>query len=201
MEGIQLQDKLFQVGSGSFHDELMGVCKSTRPWTECDVITVDDYDESFMSTKDIPRGSNVVIGVGKIHFRSEVARDLSENSFSFPQIISDRFLFIGEVTIGKGLIALGYGTASANAIIGDFCIIHGFAVIGHDVVLGDFVNVGAGAFLGGNVAVGNSVSIGPNSTILPGVKIGDGADVAAGSVVLRNVPAGARVYGNPAKKY
>lgn len=201
MVDIQLQDKLFQVGSGSFHNELKAVCKSADPWSECEIITVDDYDASLISTKDIPRGSNIVVGVGKVHFRSEVVRGLCLDSYVFPQIISDRFLFIGDVTIGKGLIALGYGSVSANAVIGDFCIVHGFAVIGHDVRIGDFVNVGAGAFLGGNVVVGNSVSIGPNSTVMPGVKIGDGADIAAGSVVLRNVPAGARIYGNPAKKY
>ena len=201
MGGIQLPGKLFQVGSGSFHNELRAVCKSTELWTESEIITVDDYDASLMSTTEIPRGSQIVVGVGKVHFRSEVVRSLSAGSYLFPKIISDRFLSIGEVTIGKGFIALGYGTVSANAVIGDFCIVHGFAVIGHDVHIGDFVNVGAGAFLGGKVAVCNSVSIGPNSTVMPGVKIGEGADIAAGSVVLRNVPAGARVYGNPAKKY
>lgn len=41
--------------------------------------------------------------------------------------------------------------------------------------------------------------VGVNVTILPGVTIGEHALVGAGSVVSRDVPAGAVVYGNPAR--
>ena len=43
-------------------------------------------------------------------------------------------------------------------------------------------------------------SIGANATILPGVTIGAGAMVAAGAVVTHDVPPGAVVMGNPARK-
>lgn len=43
-------------------------------------------------------------------------------------------------------------------------------------------------------------SIGSGATILCGVTIGEGAMVGAGSVVTRDVPAGATVAGNPAKR-
>ena len=42
-------------------------------------------------------------------------------------------------------------------------------------------------------------SIGSNATILCGITIGEGAVVGAGAVVTRDVPAGARVTGNPAR--
>ncbi|MBI2174224.1 MAG: hypothetical protein HYU33_03400 [Candidatus Omnitrophica bacterium] len=41
--------------------------------------------------------------------------------------------------------------------------------------------------------------IGAGSVLLPGVSIGEGALVGAGSVVTKDVPAGALVYGAPAR--
>lgn len=49
----------------------------------------------------------------------------------------------------------------------------------------------------GNISIGSNVMIGANVTVLPGVTIGDHAVVAAGAVVHRDVPAYARVGGNP----
>ena len=48
------------------------------------------------------------------------------------------------------------------------------------------------------VVIEDDVWIGPNATILKGVRIGTGAFIEAGSLVTRDVPAGARVLGNPA---
>lgn len=50
------------------------------------------------------------------------------------------------------------------------------------------------------VVIGDDVWIGPNATILKGVRIGDGAVVEPGAVVVRDVPAGARMLGNPARQ-
>jgi acetyltransferase-like isoleucine patch superfamily enzyme len=49
------------------------------------------------------------------------------------------------------------------------------------------------------VIVEDDVWIGPNATILKGVTIGAGAFIEAGALVTRDVPAGARVLGNPAQ--
>lgn len=49
------------------------------------------------------------------------------------------------------------------------------------------------------VRIGAQVWIGGGTILLPGVTIGDGAIVGAGSVVTRDVAAGARVAGNPAR--
>jgi acetyltransferase-like isoleucine patch superfamily enzyme len=48
------------------------------------------------------------------------------------------------------------------------------------------------------VVIEDDVWIGPNATILKGVRIGAGAFVEAGALVTRDVPARARVLGNPA---
>lgn len=49
------------------------------------------------------------------------------------------------------------------------------------------------------VTIGADVWIGGGAIILPGVSIGDGAIVAAGAVVSRDVAAGTRVAGVPAR--
>jgi acetyltransferase-like isoleucine patch superfamily enzyme len=47
--------------------------------------------------------------------------------------------------------------------------------------------------------IGRGAQIGVNVTLLPYVQIGEAALVGAGSVVTRDVPAGAVVFGNPAR--
>jgi acetyltransferase-like isoleucine patch superfamily enzyme len=49
------------------------------------------------------------------------------------------------------------------------------------------------------IIIEDDVWIGPNAAILKGVRIGAGAVIEPGSVVTRDVPAGARVMGNPAQ--
>jgi maltose O-acetyltransferase len=58
----------------------------------------------------------------------------------------------------------------------------------------------AGLELGRPVAIGGNVWIGGGAIILPGVTIGDDAIIGAGSVVTRDVPPGATVMGNPARR-
>lgn len=49
------------------------------------------------------------------------------------------------------------------------------------------------------VTLGRDVWVGGGAIVLPGVTLGDGAIVGAGAVVTRDVAAGARVAGNPAR--
>ena len=50
------------------------------------------------------------------------------------------------------------------------------------------------------VHIGSDVWVGGGAIILPGVRIGSRAVIGAGSIVTRDVPAGATVAGNPARR-
>jgi maltose O-acetyltransferase len=58
----------------------------------------------------------------------------------------------------------------------------------------------SGLEFGRPVRVGANVWIGGGAILLPGVTIGDDALIGAGAVVTRDVPAGATVVGNPARR-
>ena len=57
-----------------------------------------------------------------------------------------------------------------------------------------------GEYRVGKVEIGKRAMIGANCTILPGIRIGDGASVSAMSLANRDIPAGERWGGVPAKK-
>ncbi len=120
------------------------------------------------------------------------------------------------------VIEIGDGTYVANAslvatariTIGARCLIAG----GVTVADSDFHPLGPAARVADSIALSpagdrrqrppmdvrpvvieDDVWIGWNATILKGVRVGAGAVVEPGAVVTRDVPAGARVAGNPAR--
>jgi bifunctional UDP-N-acetylglucosamine pyrophosphorylase/glucosamine-1-phosphate N-acetyltransferase len=75
-----------------------------------------------------------------------------------------------------------------------------------DVTIGSGTNIGAGTITcnydgvrKNETTIGRDVFIGSNSSLVAPVTIGDGAATGAGTVVIRDVPAGDRVVGSPAR--
>jgi bifunctional UDP-N-acetylglucosamine pyrophosphorylase/glucosamine-1-phosphate N-acetyltransferase len=75
-----------------------------------------------------------------------------------------------------------------------------------DATIGERANIGAGTITCNfdgvhkhETSIGRDAFIGSNSSLVAPVTIGDGALTGAGAVVIRDVPAGDRVAGNPAR--
>lgn len=100
---------------------------------------------------------------------------------------------------------LGNYAEVKNSNIGDRVKMHHFSFVG-DADVGDDTNIAAGIitcnFDGVNknrTTIGQRVFIGSDTMLVAPVTLGDGAMTGAGSVVTRDVPAGGRVAGVPAR--
>jgi acetyltransferase-like isoleucine patch superfamily enzyme len=81
-----------------------------------------------------------------------------------------------------------------NCLIGPYCYI-----TDHDHGIEPGAPIAAQCLIGQPVRIGSNVWIGAGVTILKGVSIGNGAVVGAGAVVTRNIQAGQKVAGVPAR--
>ncbi len=116
--------------------------------------------------------------------------------------------------IGKNCKIASFVEIQKGVVIGDSCKIEAFAYIPTGVTIEDEVFIGPHACFTNDKrpkAVGEwevvptmvkkGVSIGANAVILCGVTIGESAMVGAGAVVTKDVPANAKVVGNPARVF
>ena len=108
------------------------------------------------------------------------------------------------VRFGEGAF-VGWGIfVGPLTVIGRHVQVLANCSIGHDVTIGDFTTICPSCTISGYVDIGPEVFLGAGTIVVNGrqdrhLRIGAGAVLAAGSVVTKDVPAGARWSGNPAR--
>jgi bifunctional UDP-N-acetylglucosamine pyrophosphorylase/glucosamine-1-phosphate N-acetyltransferase len=108
-------------------------------------------------------------------------------------------------TVVGGDVRVGNFVELKNARLADGVKAGHLAYLG-DATIGENANIGAGTITcnydgvrKNETTIGRDAFIGSNSSLVAPVTVGDGALTGAGAVVIRDVPAGDRVVGNPAR--
>ena len=161
----------------------------------------DGFPAIAGGTDYVPQSGDVFIcAIGDVNGRRMVCEKFRARGAEFINIMSERALISGAAQLGSGIIVEAFTGIAANAHVGDFTTILGHSTIGHDVKIGRFSQISPYCDIHGWVQIGEGCLIGSHAVILTKVKIGDGATIGAGSVVISDVPAGATVFGVPAKR-
>lgn len=169
--------------------------------TEINTIPVlgETDDDGFL--KLIGKKCEAFVAIEERIERKKMVEMLIEKRHIMPVNAIHADSIVSEIAeLGHGNLIAARVILSPKAKIGNHCMIQTGAIIDHQVQIGNFVNIGSGSVIGAGAIIEDDVFIGTSAVIVGGVQIGKGASVGAGSVVIENVPAKARVFGNPAQK-
>ena len=120
--------------------------------------------------------------------------------FRFPHALVDPNAIVASTAaIGGGSFLNAGSIIGADAALAEHVVVNRAATVGHHTTIGAYASLGPGVTVAGYVVVGTGVMIGAGAIVLPQIEIGAHAVVGAGSVVVADVPAGATVWGNPAR--
>ena len=163
---------------------------------------------------DVALGERCVIEPGAVlhvgavlHNRVRVGANavLSREGFGFAKGPHGpvRLHHIGRVVIEDD-VHIGAGTMVDRARfdetrIGRFCGLDNLVHIGHNTLIGEGTFIAAQAGMAGMTRIGKGCEIGGQVGVANQPTIGDGARVGAQAGVIRSIPAGAEVWGTPAR--
>ena len=191
-------------------------------------VTVVDPASSYIDVSVAIEPDTIVQPQSHIYGRSSVGKNcvIGPNSIVLNSSIGDGAEIIqstvkdsivgASVTVGPFAHLRGNSIVEEGAHIGNFVEMKNTrmgkgAKAGHLAYLGDAevgarANIGAGTITcnydgkrKNKTKIGADAFVGSNSSLVAPLEIGEGALTGAGSVVIRDVPAGERVAGNPAK--
>lgn len=164
-----------------------------------DGVPVIDEDAGIAELQRTVR-PRVFIAIGDNVLRRKTAMTARSLGFDVISVISPHAYVASDVNVGSGTIIVHGAVVNPGTTLGEDVIVNTGASIDHDNVIEDAVHIAPGSHLAGSVRVGCGAFIGVGTAVIPGTTIGAGSMVGAGSVVVRDIQAGSRVWGNPARE-
>jgi sugar O-acyltransferase (sialic acid O-acetyltransferase NeuD family) len=131
--------------------------------------------------------------------RQAVIESLGLPAARFARVVHASARISPLASLGHNLLVMAGVVVTSNAVIGDHVCVLPNTVIHHDVHIGDHSLLGSNVTVAGHTRLGRNCYIGSGSQLMNGLQIGAGALVGLGSTVIRDVAAGSKVAGNPAR--
>jgi acetyltransferase EpsM len=140
---------------------------------------------------------NMFIAIGDNTMRERVANQMV--SYQFPVVIHSSAVVSKDAKIGSGTVIMPGAIIEPQVNIGEHSIVNTGAIIGHSSNIGDFCHIAGNSIISGEVTVGKASFVAIGSCVTPQITIGNHCIIGAGSVITRDVPNGAKMFGNPAR--
>lgn len=141
-----------------------------------------------------------ICALGVPEFKKRCSESIARRGGIFTQLFHRTAVVGHNVELADGVVLCPFAVVSANNRLGRCVALNLHATVDHDANVGDWSQINCHCDLTAAVDVGREVFMGSRVSVIPNVRIGDGAYIGAGGVVLRDVPAGWRMAGAPARR-